>query len=142
MEHKYIDDLVKDGLSEGYPYYKEVDDPRQKEWDEETEKFGFDSSQTWSLDYTMATLLYERLMMFREKFKGLVGDQADVVVFKDKSYSLYEVVDELIILAKISIENDSKETHRLIDDSKCFKNAVAANLLWEFWEKVHDLVWW
>ena len=41
-------------------------DSRQKQFKKERKKHSFDSRETWSLDYTLATWLYEHLMVFKD----------------------------------------------------------------------------
>lgn len=54
-------------------------DSRQKTFRRERRTHSFDSRETWSLDYTLATWLYEHLMMYK--------DYADDVV--DLSYHVF-----------------------------------------------------
>ena len=44
----------------------EDDDERQPRFDRERASHSFDSRETWSLDYTLATWLYEHLMMYQD----------------------------------------------------------------------------
>ena len=39
---------------------------RKKEWKKQRKIYGFDSRETWSLNYTIAILVYERLSMYNE----------------------------------------------------------------------------
>lgn len=55
-------------------------DSRQKMFRRERRVHSFDSRETWSLDYTLATWLYEHLMMYK--------DYADDVV--DLSYHVFK----------------------------------------------------
>jgi hypothetical protein len=42
------------------------DDERQDKWQEEQKKYGFDSRETWSLDFTFIAWIYPRLKMYQE----------------------------------------------------------------------------
>src|SRR5574344_831656 len=64
MISKYLTDI---GVKEkDIPCYWLPDDPRQEYWDQEKEQYGFDSRDTWSLDHTIALLIYPRLKMYNE----------------------------------------------------------------------------
>ena len=71
MSRFYIDELKKlgsvsdDGISS--------DDTRHEQWKNEREKFGFDGRDTWSLDFTMTEMLYERLQMYMVKADEIVN---------------------------------------------------------------------
>jgi hypothetical protein len=51
--------------SENLPWEMLANDKRQKLWKKERAEYGFDERDTWSLNYTLALLIYERLKFYR-----------------------------------------------------------------------------
>lgn len=51
-----------------YGYHEEVDkdDPRQEVWEKQREKDGFDETELWNLDITIARFILPRLKSFKE----------------------------------------------------------------------------
>jgi len=89
---KYLDDIdVKDR-----PDLWCKDDKRQMKWHEQQEKYGFDSREIWSLDYTFYLWLYERLMMYKEIAGQIVNLDESHITYEDKEYTELELITELL----------------------------------------------
>ena len=65
MAHKYIKEIV-DLKETPYGYCEGETPERDSKWREQRRIYGFDSRETWNLDYTFFCWLYERLAMFKE----------------------------------------------------------------------------
>lgn len=64
--HKYLNELGIASTESCIFNTHDVSDSRMKQFKKERKKHSFDSRETWSLDYTLATWLYEHLMFFKE----------------------------------------------------------------------------
>lgn len=78
MAHKYLNDIGIESDEICIFNTEQIDDERQKKFDEEREQYGFDSRETWSLDFTMITWLYSHLKMYLE----LGGKIVDLTFYK------------------------------------------------------------
>ena len=68
---KYLDELGKvDVIMPDEPY---GDDERQERWKQQKEECGFDDRETWSLNGTMAGILYEHLRMFMDTASDVIN---------------------------------------------------------------------
>lgn len=92
MGRKYLDDIGVD--------YSWVWKPEGSERDElfkkEREIYGFDSRETWSLDYVFYMLLYERLKMYIEYAGEIVNLNFHKFVYKEKEYTQLELINMMI----------------------------------------------
>lgn len=96
MAHKYYDDLglEKDAICLFNTDVKEKEtvngkkkaSKRQKKWNKMRKKYGFDSRETWSLDFTMNTWLHSHLKMFLDE----ASDTIDLSYHKVKIPVLVE----------------------------------------------------
>lgn len=67
MGHKYLDEIPfftkYDKIS--FPNAKiKKNDSRKKVWKKERKEYGFDSRETWSMDFTLACWIYEHFKWF------------------------------------------------------------------------------
>ena len=92
MGRKYLDDIGED--------YSWVWEPEGSERDElfekEREIYGFDSRETWSLDYVFYMWLYERLKMYIEYAGEIVNLNFHKFVYKEKEYTQFELINMMI----------------------------------------------
>lgn len=101
MNRYYIDKL---GIKhEDTPQGWNENDPRQKDWEEERQVVGFDERDTWSLNYTMDLLLYERLCMYREIAKECLDLSFHKFNYKNKSLTQGECLDKMIDGLKLQL---------------------------------------
>lgn len=67
MAHKYLTDIkVHSETEDCVPNTDKIDDDkeRQARFEKERAKYGFDSRETWAMDYTLAAWIYERFMWY------------------------------------------------------------------------------
>jgi hypothetical protein len=114
---KYIDDL---GIKyEDTPQGWCPDDPREEKWEEEKEIYGFDSRETWSLDYSFRLWLYERLCMYNEI--NIVDTSFHKFEYKGETLTLQNCIDRMIEGLKLDLTIEEydlkkKEVQNKIDD--------------------------
>lgn len=125
---------------------------RLAQWKKEQKKYGFDSRDTWNLDYTMVAILYERLKMYVEitfvdMEKTLVPHERpdfwnssekptkeEIKNFKENAEfdKLDVLIDELILLC----EKYLKEEYSLD------KGYEVTDEIWAKWARISPFVWW
>lgn len=114
MISKYLTDI---GLKESdLPWGWLPNDKRKEKWKLEQDTYGFDSRDTWWLDYTIALLIYTRLKMYDE-----VNNVAtDMVKIKcgTRIYTLQECIDKILKSFEDYIRNydTDKLTTKIIDE--------------------------
>lgn len=72
------------------------DDPRQELWKQQREERGFDDTELWNLDVTIAEFILPRLKKFREVCFGYPGDlnsQEEWHSILDKIIKAMEIID-------------------------------------------------
>ena len=92
MGRKYLDDIGED-----YSWvWKPEGSERDETFEKEREIYGFDSRETWSLDYVFYMWLYERLKMFVEIGGQVVDLNYHKFDFKGKEYTQLELINMMI----------------------------------------------
>lgn len=92
MSRKYLDDIGED-----YSWvWKPEGSERDELFEKEREIYGFDSRETWSLDYVFYMWLYERLKMFVEIGGQVVDLNYHKFDFKGKEYTQLELINMMI----------------------------------------------
>lgn len=158
MSRFYIDEIKKlgdvsdDGIS--------PDDTRHEQWKNEREKFGFDGRDTWSLDFTMTEMLYERLQMYMVKADEIVNLSYHTYDFGGKTYTQREIILEMINDAEtfLKFEYDAIDELNEDDFSAMTEDEMDAYLelygqweikalhakrrLWLMWAVVQHQMWW
>lgn len=109
-------------------------DHRQAEWKKEKEKYGFSAPDTWSLDYTIMQLLYERLKMY-EEIAGVDSDYHEIKVGK-KTKTQRKWLEELLELGEYLLR-DEGEMYFVFDDAH-----KKARKFWKIWSKTFKSFWW
>ena len=71
MSHKYLNNI---GIKSEDPCifntnYKDKNKNRQKRFNKQRKKYGFDERETWSMDITLATWLYSHLKAYKKYAK-------------------------------------------------------------------------
>lgn len=109
MNRKYLEDigLKLEDIPQGFclDEANNTTSGRGKLWHLEREKYGFDSRETWDLDYTVKLYLYERLCMYKEKLI-LVEDKLikiEDIIYKGDEYSHIEVITKILEGFKLSL---------------------------------------
>lgn len=81
----------------------EIDKDRQKRFDQQRSKYGFDERETWNLDVTTAGWIYEHLKYYRKlggSFCDLTWHKVDIIVVDklDKEANTYITKLETVTL--------------------------------------------
>lgn len=105
---KYIDEL---GIKhENTPQGWCPGDEREEGWSKQREIYGFDSRETWSLDYTFKLWLYERLCMYNEI--NIVDTSYHKFKYKDSEITFQECLDRMIDGLKLDLTLDEFSNER------------------------------
>lgn len=122
MNRKYLDKL---GIKEvDTPQGWLPDDERQVRWQKEREECGFDSRETWNLDYTFMLWLYERLSMFNDVH--CINTLCHSFEFEGEIITLQDCIDRMLDGAKICLikpydnERSEEEQKKINDVVKIF----------------------
>ena len=109
-------------------FFDDFKDRRNKQWKKERKKYGFDERETWSMDFTMIVLLYERLMMYNE-IKSIDADYHKITI-DSIEHTQQEWIDELIRLCELYLTGDD------LNLSKHSKR------IWNIWNVLSAYMWW
>lgn len=69
MSHKYLDELDLEESNKACIFNTDVveEDSERRQWyEDQRQTFGFDSRETWSMDFTLVSWLYEHLCWYRD----------------------------------------------------------------------------
>ena len=131
MGRKYLDDIGED--------YSWVWEPEGSERDElfekEREIYGFDSRETWSLDYVFYMWLYERLKMFVEIGGQVVDLNYHKFDFKGKEYTQLELINMMIE----RLESYFKKEDLFVSSEEEYEPIKEIG---EIWALVLPAMWW
>lgn len=129
MLGKYLRDLglKENNVPQGYC----PGDKREEKWQKEREEYGFDSRETWSLDYTFKIWLYERLSMYNEV--NIVDTSYHKYEFEGKEITFQKCIDRMLEGLKIDLtveeyEQTEEQKKKTTDVVKIF--ALCFNSLW------------
>lgn len=100
---------------------KNIEKGRGKRWFIERKKYGFDSRETWDLDYTIKLYLYERLCMYKEKLVLVEKEVQNLqsVIYKDKEYTHIEAIDFIIENFKLALLKDDLKFEKMNESEIC-----------------------
>ena len=70
---------------------------RMKKYRKQYQKFGFDATETWNLDSTIAQFIVPRLKYFRKNLVGYPGD------LTEKKW--YKILDKMIFSFEVTLNN-------------------------------------
>lgn len=118
MISKYLTDI---GVKESdTPWGWLPDDKRQEVWKLDQSIYGFDNRDTWSLDYTIALLIYPRLKMYDEV--NIIATDKEKIKCGVKTYTMQECIDKILKAFEdyIIYNNKGELTSEVIDE---YKNA-------------------
>jgi len=129
MISKYLSDIgIKE---ENLPWNSNPDDSRQEEWIKEKEEYGFDERDTWSLDYTIALLIYPRLKMYNEI--NCIDTSSHKFEFENNKYTEQECIDKILEGLKLYLTKNfdlTKEKDKKIQDSMILLGIIWRSLWW------------
>lgn len=130
MQRKYIDDLGIKFKETPQGLCGDENSKRSETWQKEKELYGFDSRETWCLDYSFALWIYERLMMYKEV--NCIDMKFHKFEFDKRVLTLEECIDKMIEGFKIKIlygYSGSEDDYKKINDAvKLF--SITYNYLW------------
>lgn len=130
MISKYLSNL---GIKENQlPWNWCPNDERESDWKKEKKIYGFDSRDTWALNYTLALLIYPRLKMYNEV--NIIDTNFHKFTFKDKEYTYQECIDKVLRGLEIFLTKNDSE----IIDEEMEEIQDAIKLLGEIWWAL----WW
>lgn len=127
---KYLDDLGLKPEDYGTNCVPD-DDERAEDWLEEREMYGFDSRETWCLEYTFFEWIYTRLMMYKECCSGVIDLSFHKIQYKDKEITQLEAINLILDFAKEAIISR--------DDEVMYKNGRE---ICDIWKEVLPCMWW
>lgn len=114
LGRKYIDDLGIKFEDTPQGWCLKDSDSREDYWKIEREEYGFDSRETWALDYSFKLWLYERLCMYNEI--NNVDTSFHKFEYKGKTLTLQDCIDRMIEGLKLDLTLDEYDKKR--DDAK------------------------
>lgn len=116
------------------PYCLDVEKlGRGPRWKKQRQKYGFDDRQTWSLDFTMICLLYERLRMYKDTATMINLEWHQITVGKETK-TQGQWIDELI--------KDCETYFKESDDLTNGAGLYTAQRIWDVWKELQDVMWW
>ena len=137
MGRKYLDDIGED-----YSWvWKPEGSERDELFEKEREIYGFDSRETWSLDYVFYMWLYERLKMYIEYAGEIVNLDFHKFVYKEKEYTQRELINMMIqrleYYFKFFGKEDSSKSYEEYEEEYEFIKEIG-----EIWALVLPAMWW
>ena len=130
MGHKYLEELE---TYEG-SYWGLKNDERKEKWDEEERTYGFNSTETWSLDSAFYLWLYERLRMYMDVASEVVNLHYHKFTFKGKEFYQDELIEMMIERIQFAFSEEYNEYNA--DDFAYVKE------IGEIWAVVLPAMWW
>ena len=131
MGRKYLDDIGED-----YSWvWKPEGSERDELFEKEREIYGFDSRETWSLDYVFYMWLYERLKMYIEYAGEIVNLNFHKFVYKEKEYTQFELINMMIE----RLESYFKKEDLFVSSEEEYEPIKEIG---EIWALVLPAMWW
>ena len=131
MGRKYLDDIGED-----YSWvWKPEGSERDELFEEERKIYGFDSRETWSLDYVFYMWLYERLKMYIEYAGEIVNLNFHKFVYKEKEYTQLELINMMIE----RLESYFKREDLFVSSEEEYEPIKEIG---EIWALVLPAMWW
>jgi len=131
MGRKYLDDIGED-----YSWvWKPEGSERDELFEKEREIYGFDSRETWSLDYVFYMWLYERLKMYIEYAGEIVNLNFHKFIYKEKEYTQLELINMMI--ERLEFYFEKGDSFDLSEEEYEFIKEIG-----EIWALVLPAMWW
>lgn len=132
MNRKYLDEI---GVSDRPDTWCEnEEDPREERWKIERETYGFDSRETWSLDFSFYLWLYERVKMYRDIAIDVVDLTFHNFDYENEKYSQLELIDLLLQKLEFRLSSDYND----FDEAHVKESYKIA----EIWGLILPAMWW
>jgi len=113
---------------------------RAEKFKEQREIYGFDERDTWSLDFTMRALLYERLKMYFDIADQVINLNYHTITYKNIEYTQRELILELIYLLEDVIKKEDESCFYDEQDKLNFYDSC--NEVWQIWALLEPAMWW
>ena len=130
MGHLYLEEL------ETYSgdYWGLKNDPRETEWAQERKIYGFDNTETWSLDTSFYLWLYEHLRMFQDIGGQTVNLHYHKFIYKNEEFYQDELIDMMLERIRFVF---TKEYDEWNIDHWAYVSEIG-----EIWAIVLPAMWW
>ncbi len=129
MGHKFLENLKT-----YTPLNIDASDERQSRWAKEREIYGFDETETWSLDSTFYAWLYEHIKMYIEKGGEIVNLEYHKFEYKGITYTQLELLEQICKRVEYYYSDEYDDW----DDS----DVEYINEIGEMWALVLPAMWW
>lgn len=94
---------------------KEYGLKRALEFRNQKREYGFDERELWDLDYSISTLLYERLVLFKEVAKQYINLEFHQYEYKGETLTQLQCIDRMIDSLEFRLTNGEPETEKDIE---------------------------
>lgn len=135
MGRKYLEELGIE--SKDTPWDWNDNDNRQKYWYEQIKEYGFNEQDTWSLDYTMELLLYERLCMYKELASNVIDLDFHTFEFKGMEITQRQCIDAMLEGLKLDITLEPFDEKR---EDEVIKKKI--DNIWKIYDLCKNTLWW
>ena len=129
MGHKFLENLKT-----YTPLNIDASDERQSRWAKEREIYGFDETETWSLDSTFYAWLYEHIKMYIKKGGEIVNLEYHKFEYKGITYTQLELLEQICKRVEYYYSDEYNDW----DDS----DVEYINEIGEMWALVLPAMWW
>lgn len=103
QNRKYLEDIGVE-LTNIPENWCPPDDERHPKWEKQRDLYGFDERDTWSLDYTIALLLYERLAMYNEV--NIIDTTVRTFDYNGETLTMQDCIDRMLNGLEIRLADD------------------------------------
>lgn len=106
---------------------------REEEYSKQRIEMGFDDSETWSLDHTIASFLLPRMKRFRELTNGYPSCFGSMDEW-------YEVIDKIISSLEKMVNFDGNTMEMMLDEIKVYEAEIQEGI--DLLAKYFFSLWW
>lgn len=130
MKHEYLERIGLIGKNNPY-YLKNNKDSRKSKWKEEFKRYGFDSRETWNLNYVFICIIYERLKMYNEYTDNKIDKTFHHYEWKNKDYTFQQLINIVLDKCIFYLKNsDSDNAYELAKDIFEILGIIFPSLWW------------
>lgn len=131
MSRRYLEDIGVE-LTNIPENWCPPDDERTPQWEMQREMYGFDERDTWSLDYTIALLFYERLRMYNDV--NIIDTSSRKFDYKGETLSMQDCIDRMLEGLEVRLNDD--------DFSYSIEKYNKVTEVYEILALCHGSLWW
>ena len=129
--HKYFEDIENKSFEHPSKWGNLINDTRQKTWYNERRKYGFDSRETWNLNYVFICIIYERLKMYNEYTDNKIDKTFHHYEWKNKDYTFQQLINIVLDKCIFYLKNsDSDNAYELAKDIFEILGIIFPSLWW------------